>query len=60
MAASARRACVRADGEAPEPPALRRRLLAQTLSSQQVEAKADCNVLNRMTSFDMPTTIRIG
>jgi len=37
-----------------------RRLLARTLSSQQVEAKIGCNVLNRMTSFAMPATIRIG
>ena len=37
-----------------------RRLLARTLSSQQVEAKIGCNVLNRMTSFGMPATIRIG
>jgi hypothetical protein len=37
-----------------------RRLLARTLSGQQVEAKIGCNVLNRMTSFGMPATIRIG
>jgi transposase len=37
-----------------------RRLLARTLSSQQIEAKLGCNVLNRMTSFGMPATIRIG
>ena len=37
-----------------------RRLLARTLSSQQVEAKIGCNVLNRMTSFGMPATIRTG
>jgi len=37
-----------------------RRLFARTLSSQQVEAKVGCNVLNRMTSFGMPATIRIG
>jgi hypothetical protein len=37
-----------------------RRLLARTLSSQQVEAKIGCNALNRMTSFGMPATIRIG
>jgi hypothetical protein len=36
------------------------RLLAQTLSNQQVEAKIGCNALNRMTSFGMPATIRIG
>ena len=37
-----------------------RQLLARTLSSQQVEAKIGCNVLNRMTSFGMPATIRIA
>src|SRR5271167_3582406 len=37
-----------------------RRLLARTLSGQQVEAKIGCNVLNRMTGFGMPATIRIG
>jgi transposase len=37
-----------------------RRLLARTLSSQQVEAKVGCNVLNRMTSFGMPAPVRIG
>jgi len=37
-----------------------RRLLARTLSSQQIEAKVGCNVLNRMTSFGMPATVRIG
>jgi hypothetical protein len=37
-----------------------RRLLARTLSRQQVEAKIGCNVLNRMTGFGMPATIRIG
>ena len=37
-----------------------RRLLARSLSSQQVEAKVGCNVLNRITSFGMPATIRIG
>ena len=37
-----------------------RRLLVRTLSSQQVEAKVGCNVLNRMTSFGMPATVRIG
>ena len=36
-----------------------RQLLARTLSSQQVEAKIGCNVLNRMTSFSMPVTVRI-
>ena len=38
----------------------RRTHLARTLSSQQVEAKIGCNVLNRMTSFGMPATVRIG
>ena len=37
-----------------------RRLLARTLSNQQVEAKVGCNVLNRMTSFGMPATVRSG
>jgi hypothetical protein len=37
-----------------------RRLFARNLSSQQVEAKVGCNVLNLMTSFGMPATIRIG
>jgi hypothetical protein len=37
-----------------------RRLYARILSSQQVEASIGCNVLNRMTSFGMPATIRIG
>jgi Transposase DDE domain len=37
-----------------------RRLLARTLSSQQVEAKIGFNALNRMTCFGMPATIRIG
>jgi len=37
-----------------------RRLLARTLSGQQVEAKIGCNVLNRMTGFGMPATIRLG
>jgi transposase len=37
-----------------------RRLLTRTLSSQQREAKIGCNALNRMTSFGMPATIRIG
>ena len=37
-----------------------RRLYARILSGQRVEAKIGCNVLNRMTSFGMPATIRIG
>ena len=37
-----------------------RRLYARILSGQQVEAKLGCNALNRMTSFGMPATIRIG
>ena len=37
-----------------------RRLFARILSGQQVEAKIGCNALNRMTSFGMPATIRIG
>jgi hypothetical protein len=37
-----------------------RRLLARTLSGQQGEAKIGCNVLNRMTSFGMPATMKIG
>jgi hypothetical protein len=35
-------------------------LYARILSGQQVEAKIGCNALNRMTSFGMPATIRIG
>jgi hypothetical protein len=34
--------------------------LARTLFSQQVEAKIGCNMLNRMTSFGMPATMKIG
>jgi hypothetical protein len=36
------------------------RLYARILSGQRVEAKIGCNVLNRMTSFGMPATIRVG
>ena len=36
-----------------------RRLHARTLPNQRTEAKIGCNVLNRMTTFGMPTTIRI-
>jgi hypothetical protein len=36
-----------------------RRLHARTLPNQQTEAKIRCNVLNRMTTLDMPATIRI-
>ena len=35
-----------------------RRLQARTLSTQRTEAKIGCNVLNRMTSFDMPASVR--
>ena len=37
-----------------------RRLYARVLSGQQVEANIGCNALNRMTSFGIPATIRIG
>jgi hypothetical protein len=36
-----------------------RRLQARTLSTQRIEAKIGCNVLNRMTSFGMPASVRI-
>ena len=36
-----------------------RRLRARTLPNQRTEAKIGCNVLNRMTTFGMPTTVRI-
>ena len=36
-----------------------RRLQARTLPTQRTEAKIGCNVLNRMTSFGMPTSARI-
>jgi hypothetical protein len=35
------------------------RLHARTLPNQRTEAKIGCNVLNRMTTFGMPTTVRI-
>jgi hypothetical protein len=37
-----------------------RRLYARILSGQRVEARIGGNALNRMTSFGMPATIRIG
>jgi hypothetical protein len=36
-----------------------RRLQARTLPTQRTEAKIGCNVLNRMTSFGMPASVRI-
>jgi hypothetical protein len=36
-----------------------RRLHARTLSSQRIEAKIGCNVLNRMTGLGMPASVRI-
>jgi Transposase DDE domain len=36
-----------------------RRLQARTMPTQRTEAKIGCNVLNRMTSFGMPTSARI-
>ena len=36
-----------------------RRLQARTLPKQRTEAKIGCNVLNRMTSFGMPASVRI-
>jgi hypothetical protein len=36
-----------------------RRLHARTLTNQRTEAKIGCNVLNRMTTFGMPATVRI-
>ena len=36
-----------------------RRLHARTLPNQRTEAKIGCNVLNRMTTLGMPTTVRI-
>ena len=35
------------------------RLHARTLPNQRTEAKIGCNVLNRMTSFGMPISVRI-
>ena len=40
--------------------AIGRRLYARILSGQRVEAKIGCNALNRMVSFGVPATIRIG
>jgi hypothetical protein len=36
-----------------------RRLQGRTLTNQQTEAEIGCNVLNRMTSFGMPVSVRI-
>jgi hypothetical protein len=36
-----------------------RRLHARTLPNQRTEAKIGCNVLNRITSFGMPISVRI-
>ena len=36
-----------------------RRLQGRTLANQQTEAEIGCNVLNRMTSFGMPVSVRI-
>jgi len=36
-----------------------RRLQARSLPQQRTEAKIGCNVLNRMTSFGMPASVRI-
>ena len=36
-----------------------RRLRGRTLANQRTEAKIGCNVLNRMTTLGMPTTVRI-
>jgi hypothetical protein len=36
-----------------------RRLHARTLPNQRTEVKIGCNVLNRMTTLGMPTTVRI-
>jgi len=35
-----------------------RRLCARSLANQRTEAKIGCNVLNRMTRFGMPVTVR--
>jgi len=37
-----------------------RRLQSLTLPTQWTEAKIACNVLNRMTSFRMPASVRIS
>ena len=36
-----------------------RRLQSRTLLTQRTEAKIACNLLNRMTSFGMPASVRI-
>ena len=36
-----------------------RRLHARTLPNQRAEAKIGCNVLNRMTTFGMPASVRM-
>ena len=36
-----------------------RRLHVRTLPNQRTEAKIGCNVLNRMTTLGMRTTVRI-
>ena len=36
-----------------------RRLRARTLPNQRTEAKIGCNVLSRMTTLGMPSTVRI-
>ena len=36
-----------------------RRLQARILPKQRTEAKIGCNVLNRMTSFGMPVSVRV-
>jgi len=38
---------------------INRRLQARTLPNQRTEARIGCNVLNRMTYFGMPTSVRI-
>jgi hypothetical protein len=35
------------------------RLHARTLPNQRTEAKAGCDVLNRMTALGMPTSARV-
>jgi hypothetical protein len=36
-----------------------RRLHARALPNQRTETKIGCNVLNRMTTLGMPTTVRL-
>jgi len=38
---------------------INRRLQARTLPNQRTEARTGCNVLNRMTYFGMPTSVRV-